>query len=84
MVIYRLEEQFGVMERFDLPASDTGSLVEKVEQALKGKAVGDEVAVPLTPAEGFGEWNPEMTFSDREMLHRKDTKAQGKCKPIAV
>lgn len=68
-VTYRVEDEMGeVIERIDLPVNylhgrDSG-LVAKVEQALEGKTVGDEVVVQLTPAEGFGEWNPEMTFSD--------------------
>lgn len=68
-VTYRVEDEQGeVIERIDLPVSyvhgrDSG-LVEKVEQALQGKGAGDEVAVVLSPADGFGEWEPAMTFSD--------------------
>jgi len=68
-VTYRVEDEQGeVIERIDLPVSyvhgrDSG-LVEKVEQALEGKGAGDEVAVALSPADGFGEWNPDMTFTD--------------------
>lgn len=68
-VTYRVDDESGeVLERIDLPVSyvhgsDSG-LVEKVELALEGKSVGDEVAVKLTPADAFGEWHPEMTFSD--------------------
>lgn len=68
-VTYRVEDESGeVLERIDLPVSyvhgsDSG-LVEKVEDALEGKTVGDEVAVKLAPADAFGEWEPAMTFSD--------------------
>jgi FKBP-type peptidyl-prolyl cis-trans isomerase SlyD len=68
-VTYRVEDELGeVIERIDLPVSyvhgrDSG-LVEKVELALEGKGAGDEVAVALSPADGFGEWDPAMTFSD--------------------
>ncbi|MCW8829877.1 MAG: FKBP-type peptidyl-prolyl cis-trans isomerase, partial [Gammaproteobacteria bacterium] len=68
-VTYRVEAEGGeVIEQIDLPVNYVhgrdGGLVEKVEQALDGCSVGDEIEVKLTPAEGFGEWNPEMTFSD--------------------
>lgn len=66
---YRVEDEKGaVIEQIDLPVNyvhgRNSGLVEKVEQALEGKTVGSEVAVALTPADGFGEWDPEMTFSD--------------------
>lgn len=60
-VTYRVDDEKGeVLEQIDLlPVNyvhgrDSG-LVEKVEQALEGKTVGREVAVPLMPADGFGE-----------------------------
>jgi len=68
-VSYRIEDETGeTVEAVETPVSylhgrDSG-LFEKVEAALEGKAVGDIVTVSLNPAEGFGEWNPEMTFSD--------------------
>jgi FKBP-type peptidyl-prolyl cis-trans isomerase SlyD len=36
----------------------------KIETALEGKRTGDEVAVTLTPAEGFGELDPDLSFTD--------------------
>jgi len=68
-VSYRIEDEKGeTVEVVETPVSylhgrDSG-LFEKVEAALDGKAVGDVVSVTLSPAEGFGEWNPERTFSD--------------------
>jgi len=68
-VTYRVEDDKGeVIEQIDLPVNyvhgrDSG-LLPKVEQELEGKTVGDEITVPLSPAEGFGEWHPDMTFSD--------------------
>jgi FKBP-type peptidyl-prolyl cis-trans isomerase SlyD len=68
-VTYRVEDDKGeVIEQIDLPVNyvhgrDSG-LVPKVEQELEGKTTGDEVSVALTPEEGFGEWYPDMTFSD--------------------
>ena len=68
-VNYRIEDDKGeTLEAVETPVTylhgrDSG-LFEKVESELDGKAVGDVVSVTLSPAEGFGEWNPEMTFSD--------------------
>lgn len=68
-VTYRVEDDKGeVIEQIDLPVNyvhgrDSG-LVPKVEHALEGKSAGEEVTVPLTPKEGFGEWFPDLTFSD--------------------
>ena len=39
-------------------------LFDKIEHALLGRAVGEQVAVTLSPAEGFGEHQPALTFSD--------------------
>ena len=36
-----------------------GHIFSPVEQALYGMAVGDEKYAVVTPAEGFGEWDPE-------------------------
>jgi FKBP-type peptidyl-prolyl cis-trans isomerase SlyD len=36
----------------------------KVAEALEGSKIGDEVEVSLSPAEGFGEHDPNLTFSD--------------------
>ena len=38
--------------------------VETALEALEGSKIGDEVEVSLSPAEGFGEHDPSMTFSD--------------------
>ncbi len=68
-VTYVLRDQKGeVFELSDLPISylhGSGSdLFEKIESAMAGHKVGDKVAVELSPADGFGEHNPELTFSD--------------------
>lgn len=58
-----------IIEQVDLPvnyvhgASKMG-LIERVEMALEGCAKGDTVVVDVPPAEGFGEFDPELTFSD--------------------
>lgn len=35
-------------------------LFEKIESSLEGRAVGEQVEVPLTPEEGFGEPDPDL------------------------
>jgi len=58
-----------IIEQVDLPvnyvhgASRMG-LIERVERALEGHAVGDTVVVEVPPAEGFGEFDPDLTFTD--------------------
>ena len=39
-------------------------VIEKISSALEGHKVGDFIQVPLTPEEGFGIHQPELTFSD--------------------
>lgn len=41
-----------------------GPLFPKIEQALEGHAVGDTISVKLSPAEGFGEHDAALTFTD--------------------
>jgi len=56
-----------VLEQHDLPVGYVhggGGLLEKVEAALEGKAVGDRVEVTLEPEDGFGPHRPELTFTD--------------------
>jgi FKBP-type peptidyl-prolyl cis-trans isomerase SlyD len=57
-----------LLEQSDLPISyvhgGKHDLFEKVEQALDGAVVGDTVEVTLTPEEGFGENDPELTYTD--------------------
>ncbi len=69
-VTYSIVDQSGqVLEQSDLPVdylhgSENG-LFEKIEEALEGKQAGDAVEVILSPAEAFGEWNADLTFSDK-------------------
>lgn len=59
-----LDTEGRVLEQSDLPMSYIhgvdGKMYPKVEEALTGASVGDEVEVQLTPAEGFGESNPDL------------------------
>ena len=68
-LVYVLRNERGeIFEYRDLPVSYVhGSGVDlfpKIEQALEGRAVGDRVAVQLTPADAFGEHDPKLTFTD--------------------
>ncbi|MDH3948854.1 MAG: FKBP-type peptidyl-prolyl cis-trans isomerase [Gammaproteobacteria bacterium] len=63
-----MDESGAVLEQYDLPISyvhgNTSSMYPKVAEALEGAKVGDEIEVSLSPAEGFGEHDPSLTFSD--------------------
>jgi len=67
--VYSIVDTDGtLLEQSDLPISyvhgGKHDLFEKVEQALDGAVVGDTVEVTLTPEEGFGENDPELTYTD--------------------
>jgi len=63
-----LDEKGEILEQTDLPISyihgGHSDLFEKLERALTGKTIGDEVSVTLSPEEGFGQHNPDLTFTD--------------------
>jgi FKBP-type peptidyl-prolyl cis-trans isomerase SlyD len=63
-----LDESGAVLEQYDLPISyvhgNSSSMYPKVADALEGARIGDEIEVSLSPAEGFGEHDPSLTFSD--------------------
>ena len=63
-----LGEQGEILEQPDLPISyihgGHSDLLEKIERALTGKTIGDEVSVALSPEEGFGPHDPDLTFAD--------------------
>lgn len=62
------DENNDVLERIDMPVNyihgRDSQVIEKVEKALEGHTQGDEVCVQLSPEEGFGEHQPELTFTD--------------------
>ena len=62
------DETDEVLERNDIPIryihGVNSQVIEKIEQALEGRQVGDLVQVSLTPEEGFGPYRPELTFTD--------------------
>ncbi|MEZ5541142.1 MAG: peptidylprolyl isomerase [Pseudomonadota bacterium] len=66
---YSISDEAGtVLEQSDLPISyvhgGPHDLFEKVEQELEGSVVGDTVEVELTPEEGFGVHDPDLTYTD--------------------
>lgn len=56
------------LEQSDLPISyvhgGKHDLFEKIEQELEGAVIGDMVQVSLTPEEGFGPHDPDLTYTD--------------------
>lgn len=63
-----LGEQGEILERSDLPMQyvhgEQSELLPKLEHALEGRRTGDKVEVWLSPEEGFGPHQPELTFTD--------------------
>lgn len=63
------DDQGNIIEQVDLPVSyvhgaSSMGLIESVESALDGSRVGDRIEVSVPPADGFGEHDPELTFTD--------------------
>lgn len=66
---YTLRDGRGeIFEHTDVPISylhgSGQDLFDKIEQALEGLSVGDSVEVELSPNEGFGDHDPDLTFTD--------------------
>lgn len=66
---YTITDDSGeIVERIDVPIQYVhgrqSQVIEKIETALEGHQEGDNVAVTLTPEEGFGPHLPELTFTD--------------------
>ena len=67
--VYSIVDESGeLLEQSDLPISyvhgGKHDLFEKVEQGLDGAVVNDTVEVSLTPEEGFGSHDPDLTYTD--------------------
>ena len=63
-----LDDHGAVVEQHDIPlgfvyGSDT-ELIGDMEKAVAGKSAGDQVEVSVSPEQGFGEHDPELTFTD--------------------
>lgn len=68
-VTYSIIDQSGlVFEQYDMPIGyvhgGNSPLFEKIEAALTGHKIGDRVEVTLNPQEGFGESDPDLSFTD--------------------
>ena len=66
---YSISDEAGeIIEQSDLPISyvhgGQHDLFEKVEHELEGSVIGDTVEVSLTPEEGFGPHDPNLTYTD--------------------
>lgn len=66
---YTIYDETGeIIEQSDMPISyvhgGKHDLFEKVERSLEGAIIGDSVEVSLTPEEGFGPHDPNLTFTD--------------------
>jgi FKBP-type peptidyl-prolyl cis-trans isomerase SlyD len=63
------DDEGNVVEQVDLPvnyvhgASSMG-LIERIERAMEGRSAGESIEVKLPPSEGFGEYDPDLTFTD--------------------
>ena len=68
-ITYQISHENGdLAEQSDLPVDYIHGMGEdmfpKIEMALEGKEIGEQVEVTLSPAEGFGEHDPNLTFTD--------------------
>jgi FKBP-type peptidyl-prolyl cis-trans isomerase SlyD len=66
---YLIKTEDGVVhEQSDMPIGyvhgANSDLLPKLEQALEGHTAGETIEVPISPAEGFGEHDPDLTFTD--------------------
>jgi FKBP-type peptidyl-prolyl cis-trans isomerase SlyD len=56
------------LERIDVPITyiqgRDSNVIEKIEKALEGHQEGDDVTVEISPEEGFGPHQSELTFTD--------------------
>lgn len=63
-----VDEHENLLEQHDVPVgfvygSDT-ALIGGMDQAVLGKRTGDHVEIHLAPEQGFGEHDPNLTFTD--------------------
>lgn len=62
------DDNDNILECIDTPIQYVqgakSQVIKKIEIALKDHQVGDRVKVSLSPEEGFGPHQPELTFSD--------------------
>ena len=62
------DDDDNILERIDMPIQyiqgAKSQVIEKIEIALTGHKEGDLVQVTISPEEGFGPHQPDLTFSD--------------------
>ncbi len=68
-ITYVIADDAGrVLEQYGMPVGyvhgGRSGLFDKVEAALAGRRVGDQVEVKLSAGEAFGPHRPELTFTD--------------------
>jgi FKBP-type peptidyl-prolyl cis-trans isomerase SlyD len=68
-ITYSILDQAGnVVEQHDLPVGyvqgGNSGLLPSIESAVAGRKVGDQVEIILPPEEGFGRYEPDLTFTD--------------------
>ena len=66
---YTIQDTDGnVLEQSDLPVSyihgGETELIGGMDQAVAGKAQGEEVTMTIPPENGFGDYDPDLTFTD--------------------
>ncbi|MEW8625929.1 MAG: FKBP-type peptidyl-prolyl cis-trans isomerase [Candidatus Thiodiazotropha sp.] len=66
---YTIQDTDGnVLEQSDLPVSyihgGETELIGGMDQAVAGKAQGEEVTMTVPPENGFGDYDPDLTFTD--------------------
>ena len=62
------DENNEILERIEMPIDyihgHDSQVIDKIENALEGCHAGDEISVEISPEEGFGEHQQELTFTD--------------------
>ncbi len=66
---YSISDTTGnILEQSDLPVNyihgGETELIGGMDKAVAGKSPGDEVLISITPEQGFGEHDPDLTFTD--------------------
>ncbi|MCP4993312.1 MAG: peptidylprolyl isomerase [Gammaproteobacteria bacterium] len=63
-----VDEAGNLMEQNDIPQSyihgGETELIGGMDKAVAGKSVGDEVEMTISPDDGFGPHDPDLTFTD--------------------
>lgn len=79
---YSLNDENGnLFEHREIPVSylhgPGAELFPKVEQALSGKSVGDQVKISLNPDESFGPYYPSLVITDALIKVAEDFRSLG-------